>query len=112
MAPPISTEDYLKAIEHRRTVYGTSSKLPDGVDDERIIAIIKRVVITSPSSYNTQPGRYTILLGAPHKKLWDLVLELGVPLVKQHAGDGPAEKMTQMWTNFKENCYGSVSTPP
>lgn len=108
MAPPIKTDDYIKAVAYRRTVYGINDKLPAGVDDERIISIIGKIHQASPSSYNTQTGRVTILLGAPHKKLWDLVLEIGVPIVKQHAGEGAAGKMAGMWGAFK-GAYGSVS---
>lgn len=106
MAAKIPTEEYLKAVKYRRTVYGLNDKSP--ISDDRIIEIIKEVQLTSPSSYNTQPGRITVLLGAPHKKLWDLTLEHGVPLVREHAGEEMAKSMTDRYNMFKA-AYGSVS---
>jgi predicted oxidoreductase (fatty acid repression mutant protein) len=96
---PISTNDYLTAIKYRRTVYGLTDKSP--VSDERIIEIIKEVALTSPSSYNTQPGRFTVLLGAPHKKLWDIVSEIAVPILKGMAGEETANAMAGRFQMFK-----------
>lgn len=106
MAAKISTNDYLTAVKYRRTVYGINDKSP--VSDERIIEIIKEVQLTTPSSYNTQPGRITILLGAPHKKLWDIVINIAVPLVEAHAGKEMGEAMSKRFNMFK-GAYGSVS---
>jgi predicted oxidoreductase (fatty acid repression mutant protein) len=96
---PVSTNDYLTAIKYRRTVYGLTDKSP--VPDERIIEIIKEVALTSPSSYNTQPGRFTILLGAPHKKFWDIVSEIAVPLIKSMASEEMANGMAARFQMFK-----------
>jgi uncharacterized protein len=63
----ITTDDYLKGVNYRRTVYGLNDKSP--VSNDRILEIIRSVASASPSSYNTQPGRIVVLLGAPHKKL-------------------------------------------
>jgi predicted oxidoreductase (fatty acid repression mutant protein) len=96
---PISTNDYLTAVKYRRTVYGLTDKSP--VPDERIIEIIKDVALASPSSYNTQPGRFTILLGAPHKKLWDIVSEIAVPMIKGMGGEEAANAMAGRFQMFK-----------
>jgi predicted oxidoreductase (fatty acid repression mutant protein) len=98
---PVSTNDYLTAIKYRRTVYGLTDKSP--VSDERIVEIIKEVALTSPSSYNTQPGRFTVLLGAPHKKLWDIVAEVAVPMIKGMAGEEAANGMASRFQMFKGN---------
>jgi predicted oxidoreductase (fatty acid repression mutant protein) len=99
MAAKIPTNDYLTAVKYRRTVYGLNDKSP--VPDERILEIVREVALTSPSSYNTQPGRIIVLLGAPHKKLWDIVAEIGVPLVKAHAGEEMANAMSGRFQMFK-----------
>jgi len=99
MAAKIPTDDYLKAVGYRRTIYGLNDKSP--VSDERIVEIIKSVVTTSPSSYNTQPSRVTVLLGAPHKKLWDIVAKVAVPIVKAHAGEEAAKGMEGRFNMFK-----------
>ncbi|KAF2665276.1 Nitroreductase [Microthyrium microscopicum] len=91
MAAKISTNDYLTAIKYRRSVYPLSDKVD--VSDDRIVEIIKEVALTSPSSYNTQPGRFTVLLGAPHKKLWDMISEIATPIITQHAGEEMGKAM-------------------
>jgi len=105
MAATISTNDYLKAIEYRRTVYGLNDKAP--VSDDRILEIVRAVSQTSPSSYNTQPGRIVVLLGAPHKKLWDMTAEIATPIVKEHAGEEMANAMAGRFAAFKA-AYGSI----
>jgi predicted oxidoreductase (fatty acid repression mutant protein) len=99
MASKISTNDYLTAIKYRRTVYGLNDKSP--VPDERILEIIKEVALTSPSSYNTQPGRIIVLLGAPHKKLWDIISEVAVPIIKQLGGEDAGHAMSGRFQGFK-----------
>lgn len=66
--PDVTTDEYLAAIKHRRTVYGINDKVP--VSNDRIVRIIEQVVLTTPSSYNIQTGRFTILLEEQHKRLW------------------------------------------
>lgn len=105
-AAKISTDEYLKAVNYRRTVYGLTDKSP--VSDDRIVEIIKNVQLASPSSYNTQTGRITVLLGAPHKKLWTMIDEIAIPIIAQHAGEGTAGFMKQRFDGFKA-AYGSVS---
>src|ERR1700761_8486746 len=95
----ITTDDYLKAVSYRRTVYGLNDKSP--VSDERILEIIRSVAGTSPNSYNTQPGRIVVLLGAPHKKLWTIVGDIAVPVIKEHAGEEAAKGMASRFEMFK-----------
>jgi predicted oxidoreductase (fatty acid repression mutant protein) len=106
-AAKISTDEYLKAVNYRRTVYGLNDKSP--VSDDRIVEIIKNVQLTSPSSYNTQTGRITVLLGAPHQKLWTMIDEVATPLLIQMAGEDTAKFMQSRFTTFK-GAYGSVSS--
>jgi predicted oxidoreductase (fatty acid repression mutant protein) len=106
-AAKISTDEYLKAVNYRRTVYGLNDKSP--VSDERIVEIIKNVQLTSPSSYNTQSGRITVLLGAPHQKLWTMIDEIATPIITQHAGEDTGKFMQQRFAGFKA-AYGSVSS--
>jgi predicted oxidoreductase (fatty acid repression mutant protein) len=95
----ISTDEYIKAITHRRTIYGLNDTSP--VSNERIVEIVKGVMNTTPSSYNTQPGRIVLLLGAPHKKLWDIVSEIALPLIKTHAGEEMEKAMAGRFAGFK-----------
>lgn len=107
MAPPeIKTDLWLAGAKHRRTVYGL--KGTSHVPDSRIEDIIKEVISFSPSSYNTQPGRITLVLGQKHKDLWDSIISTAEPILKA-AGPGVWDHMGPTLQAFK-NAYGSVST--
>lgn len=104
MSPSISADQFLAAAKHRRTVYGLKDTSP--VSDDRIEKIISEVLSFSPSSYNTQPGRITLVLGEKHKQLWDVVIEHAEPILKG-AGPGVWDAMGPRFQAFK-NAYGSV----
>lgn len=102
--PDITTDQFLAAARYRRTVYGL--KDTSHVPDSRIEEIVKGVIDFSPSSYNTQPGRYTIVLGEKHKQLWQIVIDSAKPIL-EGAGPGVWEAMGPRFEGFK-NSYGSV----
>ncbi|KAM0326137.1 hypothetical protein ACHAQA_006730 [Verticillium albo-atrum] len=104
MAPTITADQWLAAAKHRRSVYGL--KDTSHVSDERIQEIIANVLSFSPSSYNTQPGRITVVLGEKHKQLWDVVIETAEPVLKGF-GLGVWEAMGPRFQAFK-TAYGSV----
>ncbi|RSL52538.1 hypothetical protein CEP54_010849 [Fusarium duplospermum] len=104
MSPSITADQFLAAGKHRRTVYGLKDTSP--VSDDRIENIITEVLSFSPSSYNTQPGRITLVLGEKHKQLWDVVIEAAEPILKE-AGPGVWDAMGPRFQAFK-NAYGSV----
>ncbi|RMJ15064.1 hypothetical protein BHE90_004841 [Fusarium euwallaceae] len=104
MSPSITADQFLAAAKHRRTVYGLKDTSP--VSDDRIEKIITEVLSFSPSSYNTQPGRITLVLGEKHKQLWDVVIEAAEPILKG-AGPGVWDAMGPRFQAFK-NAYGSV----
>ncbi|KAI8669636.1 Nitroreductase domain-containing protein [Fusarium keratoplasticum] len=104
MSPSITADQFLAAAKHRRTVYGLKDTSP--VSDDRIEKIITEVLSFSPSSYNTQPGRITLVLGEKHKQLWDVVIETAEPILKG-AGPGVWDAMGPRFQAFK-NAYGSV----
>lgn len=106
--PTISADQWLAAAKYRRTVYGLKDTSP--VPDSRIEEIIKEVISFSPSSYNTQPGRITLVLGQKHKDLWDIITNVAEPILKG-AGPGVWEAMGPRFQAFK-NAYGSVGLPP
>lgn len=100
----VTAAQWLEAAKHRRTVYGLKDTSP--VPDSRIQEIITQVLSFTPSSYNTQPGRITLVLGEKHKQLWDVVIEHAEPVLKA-AGPGVWEAMGPRFQGFK-NGYGSV----
>jgi len=97
-------DQFLAAAKYRRSVYAL--KDTSHVPDSRIEQIIQEVASFAPSSYNTQPGRFTIVLGEKHKQLWDAVIEQVEPILKG-AGPGVWDAMGPRFQMFK-NSYGSV----
>ena len=101
-ATEYNTDKWLAAAKYRRTIYGLKDTSP--VPDSRIEEIIKEVLSFAPSSYNTQPGRITLVLGQKHKDLWDAVITVAEPILK---GAGAWDMMGPHFQAFR-NAYGSV----
>lgn len=64
---------FKEALEHRRSCYAISDNSP--VSDREIEDIVTFAVRHVPSAFNSQSTRIVLLLGEPHRKLWDLVKE-------------------------------------
>lgn len=105
MAGPISTDQFLAAAKHRRTVYGL--KKQSTVSDNRVREIIEQVLSFAPSSYNTQPLRVVLATGDKHTALWDAIIAAAEPILKG-AGAGAWEKMSGVFQMHK-GAYGSVA---
>ncbi|KAJ4267514.1 putative nitroreductase [Fusarium torreyae] len=103
-SPKVTTDQWLAAAKYRRTVYGLKDTSP--VPDSRIEEIVREVISFAPSSYNTQPGRYTLVLGEKHKQLWDVVVENAAPVLKA-AGPHVWAAMEPRFQRFN-NAYGSL----
>ena len=100
----ISTDQWLAAAKHRRTVYGL--KGTSAVPDSRVEQIIEQVLSFSPSSYNTQPVRVTLVTGDKHKQFWDTIIEIAQPIL-QGAGEQVWQTMKGVFESHKAS-YGSV----
>ncbi|ORY55932.1 Nitroreductase-like protein [Pseudomassariella vexata] len=104
MSSLISTDQFLAAAKHRRSVYALKDTSP--VPDSRIEDIVKEVLSFAPSSYNTQSTRITLVLGEKHKQFWDIIIEQAEPILRG-AGPGVWDSMGPRLQGFK-NAYGSV----
>ncbi|KAF4966330.1 hypothetical protein FSARC_5958 [Fusarium sarcochroum] len=102
-SPKVTTDQWLAAAKYRRTVYGL--KDTSHITDSRIEEIVREVISFAPSSYNTQPGRYALVLGEKHKQVWDVVVEHAAPMLKA-AGPHVWAAMEPRFQRFK-NAYGS-----
>ena len=94
-------KDFKTAIKERRTFYGISPE--SKVSDERINEVIMEAILHAPSAFNSQSARVVLLLGAHHKKLWDITMEELKKIV-------PAERLqpTKDKIDSFANGYGSV----
>jgi predicted oxidoreductase (fatty acid repression mutant protein) len=100
----ITTDQWLEAAAHRRTVYGVAGT--SKVSDARIEEIVSKVLSFAPSSYNTQPVRISLAFGEKHKELWSIIIKEAEPVLK---GMNVAiwEKFGPILNSHK-NAYGSV----
>jgi predicted oxidoreductase (fatty acid repression mutant protein) len=95
------TNDFLAAIQNRRSVYGISKE--SGISEQRILEIIQDSVKHAPSAFNSQSGRAILLLGGQHDKLWGLTLEALREIVPGNVFSQTEEKI-----NSFRNGYGTV----
>lgn len=65
------TNQFLDAVEKRRSIYGLSGD--PAVPEDRVAEIVEQAVRYSPSAFNSQSGRVLLLFGGGHKRLWDIV---------------------------------------
>ncbi|KAL7969011.1 Nitroreductase [Trichoderma sp. SZMC 28014] len=104
MSTTVSADQFLAAAKYRRTVYGL--KGTSAVSDKRVEQIVGEVLSFSPSSYNTQPVRVTIVTGEKHKQLWDIIIKTSEPILKG-AGEAVWTTMSGIFESHKAS-YGSV----
>ena len=71
-----------QAFDTRRTIYALGSELP--VAPQAIVNIAERVLLHTPSSFNSQSSRLIVLFGAQHHQLWDIT----EAKLRQEVGDG------------------------
>lgn len=102
----ISANQFLEAAAYRRTCYALTNT--SKVSDDRIVEIVKKVLLFAPSSYNMQSARLTVVFGKKHEAMWDAVIEAAAPIF-QKAGIWGAMKPI---LEASRNCYGSVRYCP
>ena len=59
-------------MSNRRSIYALNKNLPAGVELEKIL---ERVVLATPSAFNSQSTRLVLLQGAHHDRLWQIAEE-------------------------------------
>jgi hypothetical protein len=104
------TDTLIELAKARRTYYNLSKKTI--VPDSRIEELINAAILHIPSSLNTQSTRLVVLLHEHHEKLWDIVIDSFVTLVK--TGSIPEE----LWNTMLKpklagikKAYGTASCP-
>jgi hypothetical protein len=100
-----SKKSFLEAIKERRTIYAVDKNSP--ISDADITALVKDIVLHTPSSFNSQSARIVLLLNDEHDKFWDFVLEVLKPIVPEDQFPS-TEKRVAGFRGGK----GTVSAPP
>lgn len=100
----ITSDQWLAAAKHRRTVYGL--KGTSQVSDQKVQSIVEQVLSFSPSAYNSQTTRVTLVTGEKHKQFWDVVINTSEPFLKA-VGEEVWNVVNGHFQAFKA-AYGSV----
>ena len=90
---------FLEAIEHRRSCYSLSATNP--VSESDIISAIDRIILSTPSAYNSQSTRLVVLFGRHHTQLWEIVKNALEEFVSPEAFTGVKEKID---SSFAASC--------
>ncbi|MGO3081993.1 MAG: nitroreductase family protein [Psychrobacter celer] len=84
-----------QAFDERRSVYALGNELP--VAPQAIINMAERVLLHTPSAFNSQSSRLMVLFGDEHQKLWDIAEEK----LRAAVGDGDFSGSQQKLDSFR-----------
>ena len=84
-----------QAFDERRSIYALGNELP--VEPQAIVNMAERVLLHTPSAFNSQSSRLVILFGAEHQKLWDIAEEK----LRAAVGDGDFSGTKQKLDGFR-----------
>ena len=84
-----------QAFDERRSVYALGNKLP--VEPQAIVNMAERVLLHTPSAFNSQSSRLVVLFGAEHQKLWDIAEKE----LRAAVGDGDFSGSKQKLDGFR-----------
>lgn len=84
-----------QAFDKRRTIYALGNNLP--VDPRAIINIAERVLLHTPSAFNSQSSRMIVLFGDQHQQVWNIAEDK----LRQAVGDGDFSSSKQKMDSFR-----------
>ena len=84
-----------QAFDERRSVYALGNELP--VETQAIVNMAERVLLHTPSAFNSQSSRLVVLFGAEHQQLWDIAEEK----LRAAVGDGDFSGSKQKLDGFR-----------
>ena len=84
-----------QAFDERRSVYALGNELP--VEPQAIVNMAERVLLHTPSAFNSQSSRLAVLFGAEHQRLWDIAEEK----LRAAVGDGDFSGSKQKLDGFR-----------
>jgi uncharacterized protein len=96
-----STLNLLSAISERRSVYNLSNE--SVISNAELEEIVQKVLLVTPSAFNTQTTRIVVLLGAEHQRLWDIVRAAVKPLLSDEQASATEAKLASF-----QSAFGSV----
>jgi predicted oxidoreductase (fatty acid repression mutant protein) len=84
-----------QAFNQRRSIYALGNELP--VEPQAIVNIAERVLLHTPSAFNSQSSRVMVLFGEQHQQLWDIT----EAKLRQAVGDGDFSSSKQKMDGFR-----------
>lgn len=84
-----------QAFDERRTIYALGNDLP--VDPRAIVNIAERVLLHTPSAFNSQSSRLIVLFGEQHKQVWDIAEDK----LRIEVGDGDFSGSKKKMDSFR-----------
>jgi predicted oxidoreductase (fatty acid repression mutant protein) len=87
----VSTDDFISIFGERRSIYTLSGE--STISEARLEEIVQKVLLSTPSAFNTQSTRIVVLLSAEHRKLWDIVWAAVAPFVSGDQASATEAKM-------------------
>ncbi len=63
-------ETLQQAFNERRSIYALGNEL--SIAPQAIVNMVERVLLHTPSSFNSQSSRLVVLFGEQHQQLWDI----------------------------------------
>lgn len=97
----MASKALLDMMVERKSVYAMKHEAP--ITDERVLEIVRHVVMHSPSPFNVQSCRVVVLLGEEHQKFWNTAIEVIKPTMP-----APAWEMFETNIESYKTGYGSV----
>ncbi len=84
-----------QAFDERRSIYALGNELP--VEPQAIVNMAERVLLHTPSCFNSQSSRLVVLFGEQHQQLWDIAEEK----LREAVGDGDFTASKQKLDGFR-----------
>ena len=84
-----------QAFDESRSIYALGNELP--VAPQAIVNMAERVLLHTPSAFNSQSSRLVVLFGAEHQQLWDIAEEK----LRAAVGDGDFSGSKQKLDGFR-----------
>lgn len=90
-----------EAFNERRSIYALGNELP--VDPQAVVNMAERVLLHTPSAFNSQSSRLVVLFDEEHHKLWDIT-----EAKLKEVSDGSDFASTQQKINGFRQAAGTV----
>ncbi|KIX10234.1 uncharacterized protein Z518_01315 [Rhinocladiella mackenziei CBS 650.93] len=104
-----TADSLISAVAERRSVYRLSNE--SSISKKRLEELIQKVLLATPSAFNTQSTRIIVLLGNEHWKLWDIVRTAVKPFVSGEQAQATEAKIASFQGSYGTVLFFEDATP-